>query len=270
MLGSFWIYPFLLCTGVVAGLIDSIAGGGGLITLPVALAVGMPPKIALGTNKFQSSFGSFTATYYYVKHGIVSLRGAKLGIIFTLIGAAAGAWGVQQIDSGILNHVIPFLLLAIVIYTLLTPKFGDVDRPKTAEMPAAVIVQASTNFRLSLFCYCRPGSRVLRRVLWSRCRFFLGDGVCVLAGNGSHKSHGCDKADEFHEQYCFVHHFPCRGICLVRRGAGNGRRRDYRRKDRFAYGDQERNLAHSPDLYCDRRRYDTEASLQRLQPLKLF
>ena len=128
MLGSFWIYPFLLCTGVVAGLIDSIAGGGGLITLPVALAVGMPPKIALGTNKFQSSFGSFTATYYYVKHGIVSFRGARLGIIFTLIGAAAGAWGVQQIDSGILNHVIPFLLLAILIYTLLTPKFGDVDK----------------------------------------------------------------------------------------------------------------------------------------------
>ena len=128
MLGSFWIYPFLLCTGVVAGMIDSIAGGGGLITLPVALAVGMPPKIALGTNKFQSSFGSFTATYYYVKHGIVSFRGARLGIIFTLIGAVAGAWGVQQIDSGILNHVIPFLLLAILIYTLLTPKFGDVDK----------------------------------------------------------------------------------------------------------------------------------------------
>jgi uncharacterized membrane protein YfcA len=92
MLGSIWMYPFLLCTGVVAGVIDSIAGGGGLITLPVALAVGMPPKIALGTNKFQSSFGSFTATYYYVKHGIVNLREAKLGILFTLIGAAAGAW----------------------------------------------------------------------------------------------------------------------------------------------------------------------------------
>ena len=106
MLGSLWLYPILFLTGLVAGVIDSIAGGGGLITLPVALAVGMPPKIALGTNKFQSSFGSFTATYYYVKHGIVSLRGAKLGIIFTLIGAAAGAWGVQQIDSGILNHVI--------------------------------------------------------------------------------------------------------------------------------------------------------------------
>ena len=128
MFGSLWLFPVLFLTGLVAGAIDSIAGGGGLITLPVALAVGMPPKIALGTNKFQSSFGSFTATYYYVKHGIVSLRGAWLGIFFTLVGAVAGAWGVQQVNSDILNHVIPFLLLVIVLYTLLSPKFGDVDK----------------------------------------------------------------------------------------------------------------------------------------------
>ena len=128
MLGSIWLYPFLFCTGVAAGWVDSIAGGGGLITLPVALALGMPPKVALATNKFQASFGSFTATYYYVKHRIVSLRDAKLGIVFTLIGAALGTWGVQQIDSSILNRVIPFLLLAIVVYTLVTPKFGDIDK----------------------------------------------------------------------------------------------------------------------------------------------
>jgi uncharacterized protein len=133
MFGSLWLYPVLFLTGLVAGVIDSIAGGGGLITLPVALAVGMPPKIALGTNKLQSSFGSFTATYYYVKHGIVSLRGAKLGIMFTLVGAAAGALAVQQVNSAILNHLIPFLLLAIVIYTLVNPKFGAADnRPRTS------------------------------------------------------------------------------------------------------------------------------------------
>ncbi len=128
MYSSLWLYPVLLLTGLVAGLIDSIAGGGGLITLPVALAVGMPPKIALGTNKFQSSFGSFTATYYYLKHGIVSLRGSWLGILFTFLGAAAGAWGVQQVNSAVLNRVIPFLLLIIVIYTLVTPKFGDLEK----------------------------------------------------------------------------------------------------------------------------------------------
>ncbi|MGA7161322.1 MAG: TSUP family transporter [Bacteroidota bacterium] len=128
MLGSLWLYPFLFCVGAAAGLVDSIAGGGGLITLPVALAVGMPPKIALGTNKFQSSFGSFTATYYYLKNGVINLRSVRLGIFFTLAGAAAGAWCVQQVNSDILNHLIPFLLLAIVVYTFLSPNFGDVDR----------------------------------------------------------------------------------------------------------------------------------------------
>src|SRR3989304_4292314 len=120
MYESLWLYPVLFFAAFVAGLIDSIAGGGGLITLPVMLAVGMPPKVALGTNKFQASFGSFTATYYYIRHKIVAVREVRLGIIFTLIGAAFGAWGVQQIDSSILNRVIPFLLLAIVIYTLIT------------------------------------------------------------------------------------------------------------------------------------------------------
>jgi len=124
---SLWLYPLLLCTGIVAGLVDAIAGGGGLITLPVALAVGMPPKIALGTNKFQASFGSFTAAFYYVKHKVVDLRTMKVGILFTLLGAAAGTWAVQQINSDILAGVIPFFLLAILVYTLITPKFGERD-----------------------------------------------------------------------------------------------------------------------------------------------
>lgn len=128
MLESLWLYPVLFLAAFVGGLIDSIAGGGGLITLPIALAVGMPPKVALGTNKFQASFGSFTATYYYVRHKVVTLSEVRFGIVFTLVGAALGAWSVQQIDSSILNQLIPFLLLIIVIYTLVTPKFGDVDR----------------------------------------------------------------------------------------------------------------------------------------------
>ena len=122
-----WLYPVLFAAAFVGGLIDSIAGGGGLITLPISLAVGMPPKVALGTNKFQASFGSFTATYYYVRHKVVVLREARIGIVFTLLGAALGAWSVQQIDSSILNQMIPFLLLAIIVYTLVTPTFGEAD-----------------------------------------------------------------------------------------------------------------------------------------------
>lgn len=128
MVESLWLYPVLFLAAFVGGLIDSIAGGGGMITLPIALAVGMPPKVALGTNKFQASFGSFTATSYYVRHKVVALREVRLGIVFTLLGAALGAWSVQQVDSSVLNQAIPFLLLLIVIYALVTPKFGDVDR----------------------------------------------------------------------------------------------------------------------------------------------
>jgi len=122
-----WVYPLYLCTGAVAGLVDSIAGGGGLITLPVALALGMPPKIALGTNKFQASFGSFTAAYYYVRHKVVDLKRARVGVLFTLAGAAVGTWAVQQVGSELLGRIIPFLLMAIVVYTVITPRFGETE-----------------------------------------------------------------------------------------------------------------------------------------------
>lgn len=145
---SIWIYLILFITGLVAGTIDSIAGGGGLITLPVLLGLGFPPHIALGTNKFQSSFGSFTASYYYVRKGGVLLKEALPGIVFTFIGAALGTWSVQQVHSDALNYLIPFLLIAIVIYTFLTPNLGAID--KHARIPANVFYIA---FGLSLGFY---------------------------------------------------------------------------------------------------------------------
>src|SRR5512141_1676369 len=125
---SFWLFPALFLTGAVAGWIDSIAGGGGLITIPVLLGLGLPPQLALGTNKFQASFGSFTAAFYHVRKGVVPLRDAMPGVAATLIGAAVGTWAVQQIQPGVLNIVIPFLLLAIALYMLVSPIPGDTDR----------------------------------------------------------------------------------------------------------------------------------------------
>ena len=134
MSGEVVLLPLLFLTGLTAGLIDAIAGGGGLITLPVLLSTGMPPKLALGTNKFQSSFGSFTASYYYSRRDVAHPRRAKLGIIMTLVGAGLGAWAVQQVDSDVLSGFVPFLLLAIALYTLLTPKLGEVRTvPKISE-----------------------------------------------------------------------------------------------------------------------------------------
>jgi len=125
---SVLFYIILFLAAFFAGLVDSIAGGGGIITVPVLLGIGLPPHIALGTNKFQSSFGSFTAAYYYIRKNIVNLRKAVPGIVFTLIGATAGVITVQHIDAKALNYIIPIMLLIIVAYTIINPTIGEKDR----------------------------------------------------------------------------------------------------------------------------------------------
>ncbi len=126
-----FLYPLFFVTGVIAGWVDSIAGGGGLITIPVLLSTGIPPTMVLGTNKFQASFGSFTAAYYYTGRSIVPLRDALPGIAFTFAGAAIGTFAVEQIRPDALGWIIPFLLLGIAVYMALTPTSGFRERRST-------------------------------------------------------------------------------------------------------------------------------------------
>ncbi len=147
MLDSTWLYPLLFAASLIAGWIDSIAGGGGLITIPVLLGVGLPPQMVLGTNKFQASFGSFTAAYYYVRKGVAPLRQATLGIVCTFMGSALGTWAVQQIDPGVLNIIIPFLLLGIAIYLLFTPSLGEQEqRPRMSQTLFFVVFGVALGF----------------------------------------------------------------------------------------------------------------------------
>ncbi len=124
-----WAYPVLFVTGFSAGLVDSIAGGGGIISVPVLLNFGLPPQLALGTNKFQASFGSVAASWRYLRRGLVDLRACRLGILLTLAGALLGAWAVQRIEAHVLEKVIPILLAAIVVYLTFQPQIGLEDRP---------------------------------------------------------------------------------------------------------------------------------------------
>jgi uncharacterized protein len=124
----------LFFTGLVAGFVDSIAGGGGLISLPVLLSVGIPPQLALGTNKLQGSFGTLSAAITFIRKGTVRLDENVHGIVFTFMGAVLGAWSIQQIDAGFIRHIIPVLLLFVFFYTLFTRDLGTrVSRPKMAE-----------------------------------------------------------------------------------------------------------------------------------------
>jgi uncharacterized membrane protein YfcA len=118
----------LFGTGAAAGFVDSIAGGGGLITLPVLLNLGLSPQVALGTNKLQSSFGSGSATWHYSRGGAVNLRDCRRGFLYTFVASAAGALAVQSLDPGLLRRAIPLLLLAVAGYVLCKPKLGEAER----------------------------------------------------------------------------------------------------------------------------------------------
>lgn len=118
----------LFAVGLAAGFVDTIAGGGGLITLPVLLNLGMPVPLALGTNKLQSTFGSVSASFHFVRSGLVTLRDCLPGIVATFVGALAGTFAVQQVKNEALQAVVPWLLAVVVAYTIFQPKLGEHDR----------------------------------------------------------------------------------------------------------------------------------------------
>ena len=118
----------LFFVAMFAGFIDSIAGGGGLLTVPALLAVGMPPAQALATNKLQSVGGSFSASLYFIRRRAVDLNDQKLTIFLTLIGSVIGALLVQHMRADVLRQMLPVLVIGIGIYFLLTPRLGESDR----------------------------------------------------------------------------------------------------------------------------------------------
>lgn len=130
---ALWVYPLLFVVALFAGTMDAIAGGGGLITVPALLNLGLPVPLVLGTNKFQSSFGSVSASRHFVQEKAVDLNDCRTGILMTLAGAALGSLAVQHINSTLLADVVPWMLAAILIYTLVRPAAGIHEQP--ARMP---------------------------------------------------------------------------------------------------------------------------------------
>ena len=120
-----WQWPLLFTTGVGAGFVDAIAGGGGLITLPVLLSCGFDPKLALGTNKLQAAFGSGSAAWHYTRAGVANWRDCWRGFALTFVGAVVGTLAVQKLDPSLLRRALPVLLVVVAIYSLLRPKLGE-------------------------------------------------------------------------------------------------------------------------------------------------
>ncbi len=117
----------LFAVATLAGFVDAIAGGGGLITIPALLWAGVTPAQALATNKLQGSFGSFSASLNFIRKGHVDPRDMVLAIVLTFAGSALGTVLVQMLDASILLKILPALLILIALYFLFSPRVGDID-----------------------------------------------------------------------------------------------------------------------------------------------
>jgi len=116
---------FLMATGFIAAFIDSVVGGGGLISLPALLLTGMPSTMALGTNKMASVMGSLTSTISFLKSGKINISLIKFLFPLSFIGAAFGVIVVQQIPSQFLKPLVVIMLFIVTVYTFTRKEWGD-------------------------------------------------------------------------------------------------------------------------------------------------
>ena len=108
----------LALVAFIAGFIDAVAGGGGLLTIPALLTAGLPPHLALGTNKLCATFGSATASYTFYRRKLFAPRQWRNALLATALGAGLGAGVAHWLPSAWLNQLLPAVVFACGLYLL--------------------------------------------------------------------------------------------------------------------------------------------------------
>jgi uncharacterized membrane protein YfcA len=111
-----------------AGFIDTLAGGGGLITVPTLMLAQVPPVQAIATNKLQGTFGTLIATLTLLHKRKIVWGDVRKPFVASFLGAAIGALVIQMIDASALEVLVPLVLGAIALYFLLAPGAGSIER----------------------------------------------------------------------------------------------------------------------------------------------
>lgn len=132
----------LFFVAMLAGWVDVIAGGGGLLTIPALIMVGVPPAAALATNKLQGSVGTLIASLYFLKNRAIEFGEIKWLLLSTFIGSVFGSWLLLQIDADSLTIFLPLLLIATGVYFLSAPNIDDRERTQKISLLAVAILVA--------------------------------------------------------------------------------------------------------------------------------
>jgi uncharacterized membrane protein YfcA len=124
----------LTACSILGGLFNAISGGAGLIIVPLMLVLGIPPINAISVNKFQNTLGSATATYQYLRKGLIDIGSMRSLLLYTLTFSCIGVGLLQWFSAaGILEVIIPYVLIFIGLYFAFMPK--TTETKNKAKMP---------------------------------------------------------------------------------------------------------------------------------------
>ncbi|MEN6444711.1 MAG: TSUP family transporter [Candidatus Cloacimonas sp.] len=173
------VLPFIF----LAGFIDSIAGGGGLISLPAYWSAGIPPHLALGTNKFSSSWGTFFSTANYFKAKMIDIPVALLSAGMALIGSWLGATTALQISSSALNYLLIILIPIITVFSLFNKKMGMQSNAQTMAKIFRMILGAITGLGIGFYDgFFGPGTGTFLILIYTSIMHYD-----FVTGNGNTK-----------------------------------------------------------------------------------
>jgi len=140
-------FVLLMLVGVFAGFVDSAVGGGGLLRLPAMLSAGLPPHIALGTNKFASASAAAIASAKYLQSEIVPRRAALIGWVLMVLFSIVGTKVVLSVSADMLLGIVIAVLSALFFYVLFNPQFGrEEDIKEDKVIPVTVGMGAGLGF----------------------------------------------------------------------------------------------------------------------------
>lgn len=155
----------LFFVGLFAGTIDAVAGGGGLITLPFLLGMGLSPQMVLGTNKLQSLVGTGSACWHFIRSRLLSWQSVRLGLFTSAVGAVGGVAMAHFISADLLKKIIPVILFFILLYMIFKPN------PTSMRSPAQSNLMSSEKKYSALLFYSTIG------ILLGWYDGFIGSGV---------------------------------------------------------------------------------------------
>lgn len=179
----------LVAAAAVAGGVDAVAGGGGLITVPALLLTGLPLPQVLGTNKGQAVFGSAAALRSFWRGGHIARARVSWLFSFGFAGALVGAWLVGQLPPALLRPLVLVLLVAVAAVLALRPRLTERPRPAPAQaLPRAALIAGTIGLYDGFF---GPGTGtflIVALALW------LGDSLTAASAHAKVVNFGSNLA----------------------------------------------------------------------------